>query len=282
MKHIKPYLYYTGINNDDDVFGRIVQLQLSNNEIDLIKNTISPDFDRLYNCQIQPLFISIKAKATFSESTVSGRTKISIYKIQDEWFIVRISARRLDQLYKCDQFDGLIKLLKDISNKKSINEEFYSSDKSEYSKIITKEEKADIINKKEEDKKFNTKNIIKELKRKLKNEKFLKISEIISRKYYTGIKNLAIHRIVITLIIKEQLFDMDIKLNAFEDEYYILEYETSRNYKQLSFDGMILIDGEDNIEPNIEIIIDRFKKVILHHQYYDSVNLLYKRDIFGR
>jgi hypothetical protein len=37
-----------------------------------------------------------------------------IYKFGDDWFLVDVSTFGNENYYKCDQLDGLIKLLKDI------------------------------------------------------------------------------------------------------------------------------------------------------------------------
>lgn len=51
------------------------------------------------------------------------RYRGEIYKYDDEWFTVRIrggnmTQNKVDHIWKCDQIEGLVRLLSDIFNKK--------------------------------------------------------------------------------------------------------------------------------------------------------------------
>jgi hypothetical protein len=42
-------------------------------------------------------------------------TSLNIYEFPDEWFIVSEYSQRTLQYYKCDQLEGLLKLLEDLN-----------------------------------------------------------------------------------------------------------------------------------------------------------------------
>ena len=55
---------------------------------------------------------------------IEGRIDLTIWKLQDDWFIVKVKHyntsqivgfnRAIDEYYKCDQFEGLLKLLQHL------------------------------------------------------------------------------------------------------------------------------------------------------------------------
>lgn len=50
-----------------------------------------------------------------------GEWSLNVYKIRDDWWVVRYNDWSVDQpgsTWKCDQFDGMVELMSDIFNPK--------------------------------------------------------------------------------------------------------------------------------------------------------------------
>ena len=73
-------------------------IRFSDDEIKVLKN--------LFSVEIGPYFMCIKL---FVHGSI-----IYMYKIPDEWYLVLFDKDYYHLYYKCDQMEGLIKLLKDI------------------------------------------------------------------------------------------------------------------------------------------------------------------------
>jgi hypothetical protein len=123
MKHIKQWSIFEGFNTDDyyqeieynEWFSqRLNRLYISDNLNNRIKNLFDSSFDyqKLDN-QGSIIFVD-KKEGREENRIVSIEVKIMIN--DDDWYYVDIS-NILDfnssGYYKCDQFDGLKKLLKD-------------------------------------------------------------------------------------------------------------------------------------------------------------------------
>jgi hypothetical protein len=55
----------------------------------------------------------IKIDLDYKYSQTGSFLSVSINKIEDEWYYIRVSGFKLSLWFKCDQFDGVIKLLDD-------------------------------------------------------------------------------------------------------------------------------------------------------------------------
>lgn len=78
---------------------------------DFISNNLSKEY--YYVTRMEPeKIIRISKKNRFVKN--GGYEDWSIYQCGDEWFIVDHELSELDyKYYKCDQFDGLVELLRD-------------------------------------------------------------------------------------------------------------------------------------------------------------------------
>ena len=128
MKHIKQWSIFEGFNTDDyyqeiewnEWFAqRLNRLYISDNLNNRIKNLFDSSFDyqKLDN-QGSIIFVD---KKEGREDIVYNAIEVKIMINDDEWYYVDISIIYNDNgsmfdlggYYKCDQFDGLKKLLKD-------------------------------------------------------------------------------------------------------------------------------------------------------------------------
>ncbi len=134
MNHLKPFLeyynnpYYKEIEHDDyyrilfknkglnrfvfykDNLDELISI-LNHNGYTSEKNIKNP----YYLIETQGIFLNPNPiKNGLIES-------ITIYEIPDEWYLVKIhdTYTDLSNYYKCDQFEGLLKFLKDINYGKS-------------------------------------------------------------------------------------------------------------------------------------------------------------------
>ena len=127
MKHIRLFEgfntedYYTTI--DSATYGELLSdtINMTNKDIEIITKDIKYEWDEDIVGRIAGGFlfsvkdIRSKVLVIFPESG-----SMTINKLDDDWFIVRISSIRRFfpgdvnfQKYKCDQIEGLLKLLKD-------------------------------------------------------------------------------------------------------------------------------------------------------------------------
>ena len=140
MKHIKLFenhnQYYTEIDNIEHVYEN--QVPFTNDEfITIHDEIISTQWKKIGISMLLPSgrisLIIIKPYASRgvvdSKSWKASQFSIYIWKLKDEWYYVESTLRKqgigYDELkiYKCDQFDGLLKCLKDLKNK--IDNEIY-------------------------------------------------------------------------------------------------------------------------------------------------------------
>jgi len=130
MKHLKPFFeghldkYYreatneefseiNGININDETYGKIeVQIDKDIWKVDR-NDCINPEEEGLDGLEFYSMMISPKDMADY----YSGKKpKIEVIESDDEWFWVSIfpgGKDILEEFYKCDQYEGLKKLLKD-------------------------------------------------------------------------------------------------------------------------------------------------------------------------
>jgi hypothetical protein len=112
MKHIKQWSIFEGFNTDDyyqeieynEWFAqRLNRLYISDNLNNRIKNLFDSSFDyQKQDSQGSVIYVDIKEDI-----------EVIIMINDDEWYYVYLLSNNYSGYYKCDQFDGLKKLLKD-------------------------------------------------------------------------------------------------------------------------------------------------------------------------
>ena len=118
MKHIK---LYEGFNNDDyyqeidyeEWFAqRLNRLNISDTLNNRIKNLFDTN-DRNIDYRIGHLSSGNQGSVRVDKMCQGILCEIKISLNDDEWYYVALEREPEDTFYKCDQFDGLKKLLKD-------------------------------------------------------------------------------------------------------------------------------------------------------------------------
>ena len=118
MKHIKLYEgfetneYYTKI--DTNTYNDLLSdtINMTNKDISIITKDLKYEWDEDIVGRIPGVKdIRSKVLVIFPESG-----SLTINKLDDEWFIVRITSIENEDFtkYKCDQIEGLLMLLKNI------------------------------------------------------------------------------------------------------------------------------------------------------------------------
>jgi hypothetical protein len=107
MRHLKLFEgfdggeYYQEVSGDDYTSNNIKMIEMS----DRVKNQIELWFsDDPNNTIYYGMGMNVSCKLGF----------IYIYELEDEWFDVFLSGSGNTTFYKCDQLDGLKKLLEDL------------------------------------------------------------------------------------------------------------------------------------------------------------------------
>ena len=118
MKHIKLYEgfetneYYTKIDTYNDLLSDTIDI--TDKDISIITKDLKYEYIHTY--QTNGSVHAHKVLVIFPESG-----SLTINKLDDEWFIVMITSIKNARCsvdftkYKCDQIEGLLKLLKDIN-----------------------------------------------------------------------------------------------------------------------------------------------------------------------
>ncbi len=101
-------------------------LELEKNDIFLKSTIIKPD--NMGKEHWYPVYhFSMESNSNSRNSAYyqnSFQKRIDIHKSKDEYFYAHLTGEMLP--YRCDQIDGLIKLIKDVEGDKNINESVYS------------------------------------------------------------------------------------------------------------------------------------------------------------
>ena len=134
MKYLKKFnessesIYYEEIFGTDPILNHDTndELRFTNDEVDTIKSLYYLGINTL-----NPIVITLKGwgeGAVVFNGNIVNEISIKdmfdtyhIYKYDDEWYILSVkksnfeisTARDVTKYYKCDQFDGLLKCLKD-------------------------------------------------------------------------------------------------------------------------------------------------------------------------
>ena len=124
MKHIKLYEgfntddYYQEIEYNEWFAQRVNRLNISDNLNNRIKDLFDTTGDddprtpyRKVDGQGSVIYVDKMYQGTLCEIKIYTRIWISFN--DDEWYYVALEKEPEDTFYKCDQFDGLKKLLKD-------------------------------------------------------------------------------------------------------------------------------------------------------------------------
>ena len=123
MRHIRVFEgfgdeYYQKVDDNEspllnkDKFGDYEWVDLSRRVIDYLKSEIMYGWDISDSSYRDVGFVTLSMKVYRSRKLVTALTFI-ILESSDDWFWVNVSIKGLNQTYKCDQFDGLVQLLKD-------------------------------------------------------------------------------------------------------------------------------------------------------------------------
>lgn len=114
MKHLKIFEASTLLNQDKGV--EIWDLECN-------KGESSIDFGQSHSGLTISLYEKIDRVATkpvgssWKREKITAFEKVQYWKIEvkpDEWFVVRINNVDDESYYKCDQWDGLMRLFKDV------------------------------------------------------------------------------------------------------------------------------------------------------------------------
>ncbi len=142
MKHIKLYeelnTYYQSITKEEwfqyfsyRITGETAKKTDQRINFDEIDRKILKEIDKHNDYSFLPV-IDCRPKGLYSEntsiefdiSTIESKVTGIIFKLKDEWFLIKISTKDLLEFssekhyyYKCDQIEGLIYFLKTIKNK---------------------------------------------------------------------------------------------------------------------------------------------------------------------
>ena len=120
--HLHQYLRAMKIQ----VFIRNNWIPFTNDEIDKIKflNYISMTEITDYPC-IRNCAFNIKL----------SNKNIQIFKLVNEWYFVKVITTQKDVIYKCDQLEGLLKCLNELSE--PIKESYYEKDLGEMPRFVS-------------------------------------------------------------------------------------------------------------------------------------------------
>jgi hypothetical protein len=131
MKHIKKWQSINESGYLDEFYKEIEDEQFQNETLDRITfneqilsniKSIFDDGKYEYRVRYEPYMITV---SKYPKNVMKAMATIDIVMTDDEWFYVMfrlstskirkvIPSGRLEVFYKCDQFEGFLKLLKDI------------------------------------------------------------------------------------------------------------------------------------------------------------------------
>lgn len=313
MKYIKQYeninQYYYQIETDEMNNSESHPIAFNTKELSLVNNILF-DITKLitnkkdiiksnYSAFLEPCKVD-NVLITFMKIYRSDiiyytpdQPIMTIYKQEDEWYIVRFNISRNNEFYKCDQLDGLIKFIIDKFTKthpepedfKSFRRQFISESidrkntfKKDYVKKINYAEIEDIFINKKIDHTFNIK-VIDDIFKTIEKTHPFKIrhylfwrhehKDIYGHEIIPVNKSYKSFEVIFETKSKDTFWsrqlgniimwlEWEIILTAFEDEYYVIQYSILRKDTKRILSGDLWVEGADNLHSVFQDMIENF------------------------
>lgn len=105
LKEYNRYRYYNGIGFAEWERSQMMDVEITLSEVERIKDFCGEECHLEYGgMDIFAISISFSGE---------DYPYMDIHKTEDEWFWVNLNTESGDEYYKCDQLDGLFKLIRD-------------------------------------------------------------------------------------------------------------------------------------------------------------------------
>ena len=120
-EEINEYYYKISESEADKILNDMINISLTDNQLEILQDIIDDNNLKINTIQVVNNYYDMKNINILLINTVGNQQNfdyIKIFGLNDEWFVVKIILTleflvEDTRYYKCDQFEGLIKLLKD-------------------------------------------------------------------------------------------------------------------------------------------------------------------------